>query len=193
MGLAWFIGFGFNFAITVPTSYVKDFHCNEMTLWPSLFVQRMTGVIIVCVEYFIPMIIIFVSYLQILMVLYSTRKSAGGAGMETSGGRNHSVNLAYKNTIRTLALVAFFFIVCWTGNQVYFFMFNIGYAMSWKGPVYDACLNLAYLNCVINPFVYVFNYRPFQERLKELLGVSKKSDDNSSVSLQTQSSVASSI
>ena len=77
--------------------------------------------------------------------------------------------LARRNTIKTLLIVGCCFIICWTQNQVIYFMFNIGYPVDWNSAYFQFTVLMVFLNTTVNPFVYLFNYKDYQIALKQLL------------------------
>ena len=77
--------------------------------------------------------------------------------------------LARRNTIKTLLIVGCCFIICWTQNQVIYFMFNIGYPVDWNSAYFQFTVLMVFLNATVNPFVYLFNYKDYQIALKQLL------------------------
>ena len=91
--------------------------------------------------------------------------------------------LARKNTIKTLLIVGVGFVVCWVQNQVTFLMYNIGYNIDFNGIYHQYTILMGFLNCTINPFTYLVQYKDYQTALKSFLHC-KKSDDNRKLSRQ---------
>ena len=75
--------------------------------------------------------------------------------------------LATRNTIKTLLIVACFFFICWSQNQI-IYMYTCGYDMDFNSTYYQFTMLMVFLNCTINPFVYLTKYRDFQEGLKAM-------------------------
>ena len=100
--------------------------------------------------------------------------------------------LARRNTIKTLLIVACCFIVCWSQDQIFYFMFYCGYPIDWNSHYYHIIGLMVFLNSTINPFVYIVMYRDYQIALKTLLGCNKKErqEDRSLNSLQTSFTIA---
>ena len=67
--------------------------------------------------------------------------------------RMKKYQLATRNTIKTLVLVAVSFIICWTGNQVLAFLYNIRYKVEFDSEVYQFFVLMVCVNCTINPFI----------------------------------------
>ena len=63
-----------------------------------------------------------------------------------------------SNILKTLALVSFCFVFCWAGNQIWFFMFGLGYPLDFSSPFYTFSVFAVYVNCSINPFIYIMKY-----------------------------------
>ena len=77
--------------------------------------------------------------------------------------------LARKNTIKTLLIVGCCFIICWVQNQVLYLMYNLGYEIDWNSPYYHFTVLMVFVNCTVNPFVYLIKYQDYQIALKKFL------------------------
>ena len=82
--------------------------------------------------------------------------------------KNEKVNTARKNVIKTLALVAFCYIICWSWNQIYYFMFNLGYPVDFASNFFHFTVIMFFSNSVVNPFIYTFQYESFKHAAKQL-------------------------
>ena len=67
-----------------------------------------------------------------------------------------SMARARRNVIKTLALVSIAFVVCWTWNQMYFFIFNLGKKLSLSSPFYHFTVITVYVNSC--PLTAYFSY-----------------------------------
>ena len=47
-------------------------------------------------------------------------------------------------------------------------MYNLGYEVDWNSTYYKFSIVMVFLNCTVNPFIYLFNYKDFQSALKDL-------------------------
>jgi len=65
---------------------------------------------------------------------------------------------ARSNVIKTLALVTFFFIVCWSCNQIYYLLFALGLNLSFTTAFYNFTVIMVFVNCCVNPVVYSLKY-----------------------------------
>ena len=90
--------------------------------------------------------------------------------LEGTGKVTDTFQLARTNTIKTFLLVGLCFIICWSSNSVYYLMYNLGYKANWNSDFYKFTVVMVFLNCTINPFIYLIKYQDFQNALKKSLG-----------------------
>ena len=83
--------------------------------------------------------------------------------------RKKNYETAKRNTIKTLVLVAVCFVICWTSNQVWFLLFSLGYEVKFDSEAYQFTVLLVCVNCIINPFIYLIQYKEYQKALHALL------------------------
>ena len=86
--------------------------------------------------------------------------------------------LARKNTIKTLLIVGCFFFLCWVQCQIVYMMHNCGYEVDFNGTYYHYSILMVFLNCTVNPFIYLFQYRDYQIALKKFIGFRAKGTEN---------------
>ena len=82
--------------------------------------------------------------------------------------------LAIRNTIKTLLIVGLCFIICWSQNQVRYLMFNCGYELDFNSTYHQLTILMVFLNCTVNPFIYLIKYSDYQEALKTFFHCYKK-------------------
>ena len=82
--------------------------------------------------------------------------------------------LARRNTIKTLLIVGLCFIICWSQNQVRYLMFNCGYELDFNSTYHQFTILMVFLNCTVNPFIYLIKYRDYQEALETFFHCYKK-------------------
>ncbi len=166
MSCAWVIGVGLKMVVKIPTSYVDDNHdCKPDKQWPSDQFRDIVAIITLCIEYFIPLLILISCYLCIVLALRKQLNPNVNMGLGASSGREMFFTKALNNTMTTLVLVAFFYVVCWTTNKVYLAMYYFGYKVKWLNLGPKISKNLVYFNLCVNPIIYGFTYKPFQERM----------------------------
>ena len=155
--------------------------CFFLSIWPNLLTSKIVGVYIVLFAVFIPASILIFVYGRIAWVLSRKVKNDILSDKINKGTDNDKVvssvtnlrtknyQLATRNTIKTLVLVAVSFIVCWTGNQALAFLHNIGYKVEFDSEVYQFFVLMVCVNCTINPFIYLVQYKEYQAALKILI------------------------
>ena len=163
-------------------------------LWPSDTVKTVFGFGLITIQFFIPLMVLVICYGKIVWVL--TRrintdlikpKSAMNDSENVSNPTDYAkimtqatdtgkdkFQLARRNTIKTLLIVACCFIICWSQNQVRYLMFNCGYDLDFNSTYHQFTILMVFLNCTVNPFIYLFKYRDYQEALKKCLHCNKQ-------------------
>ncbi|XP_022080942.1 beta-2 adrenergic receptor-like [Acanthaster planci] len=99
-------------------------------------------------------------------------ESAPGDRMGESHRENAEQSLlrARRNIFKTLLLVLITFLVCWTPNQLFILMVNLGCSMDSTGTIYIISVSLVAINSCANPFIYAFKYRRFRRGFLSLIG-----------------------
>ena len=116
----------------------------------------------------------------------SVRKGSKGEGIgkmkQLADLKEDKFQLARRNTIKTLLIVGCGFIICWTQNQVLYLLHNLGYPVDFNSTYFQYTVLRGFLNCTVNPFIYLAQYRDYQTALKLFFRcnteVSKHSDGN---------------
>ena len=103
--------------------------------------------------------------------------------------------MARTNTIKSFLLVGIVFIVCWTNEEVFYLMYNLGQEVDWNGTYYNFCVIMVFPNSTVNPFIYLCKYQDYQVALKYLLCYKTKgeSEDNRSLSFFSATSTNTSV
>ena len=140
-----------------------------MVSWPSPLFKKVFGVVAFSLAFFIPLIILVYCYGRIVWIL--TRRLDFNTNSVSS--QSDTFELARTNTIKTMFTVALFFIICLSNNQIYYLMFTLGFKEDWNSPYYKFTMVMVFLNCTINPFIYLFKYQDFHTALKKSLGCIK--------------------
>lgn len=90
-----------------------------------------------------------------------------------TGARNNKQR-AQRNLTKTLVLVVVGFVVCWSPNQCYYLLHNLGLPLTMGGPIYELTTALVCANCCINCFIYIANYEEFRAGIAALFGVKRR-------------------
>ena len=95
------------------------------------------------------------------------------------------IRVARTNMIKTFVTVGLCFVICWSNNQIYYLMYNLGYKVDWNSTYYNATVFMVFLNCTVNPFIYLIKYRDYQKALRHLLCRKKLDSHNVSITSVT--------
>ena len=137
-------------------------------------VGLIVGVIVVSFQYLIPLIIIVFCYGRMIFMLSrridftSPSTSKGRQVNEMERKQRTTFMRARRNTVKTVIIVGICFLACWTQNQVQYFMYLIGFEVDLTSIYFNFGWMIIFVNCTINPFVYVVLYRDFQSALFSL-------------------------
>ena len=143
------------------------------------------GIILIFIQFLTPLIILVYCYGRIVWIL--TRRI--DSRLDKAGTHTDKFQLARTNTIKTLLIVALCFIICWSNNQVYYTMYNLGYNVNWNGIYYKFTVLMIFLNCTINPFIYLIKYQDYQIALKSCFGCNKEIRQDTGIARSVPSSV----
>ena len=138
--------------------------------WPAAKIKNIVGTFAVCVQFIIPVLILFYCYGRILWII--TKRIDSNFNRNVT--QTDMFQAARNQTIKLLVIVALFFVICWSNNQVYYLMYNLGYGIDWNGTYYQFTVLMVFLNCTINPFIYIVKYKDYQEALRNLLCCTKQ-------------------
>lgn len=193
---SWLLGFGYNITVNVFINKVqrvktgtanedKNERQNLLThhnlfqvvnetctrwIWPTSQLQSIMGFAEIIVLFFVPLAIIIFCYGSITCVLSAriNNNQQFSSGQQIDPAMN-TFQQAKRNTLITFAIVAFCFVLCWSPNQILYLMYNLGYSLDFSSAYFNFTVLMVFLNCTINPFVYLFKYRDFQVALREVI------------------------
>ena len=146
--------------------------CLIYTFYPSPQIQKFVGLFTVLIAFVIPLLVLIYCYGRILWVL--TRRL--DSQFNSTGGQSDVFQLARRNTVKTFLIVAICFVICWSNNQIYYIMDHLGFHANWNGTYYKFTVLMVFLNCTINPFIYLVNYQDYQKALKSCFGCLRQED-----------------
>ena len=101
---------------------------------------------------------------------------AATSGLNPSDQREMWQLRASQTLVKTLLACVITFGVCWTPNQVWYLLFNVGVPMAPGGPFQHITVILAVGNSCVNPVIYTMTNKPFRKRIRELF--CKQRDSN---------------
>ena len=130
---------------------------------PSPMFLSVFGVFIVVIEFLAPIMILVYCYGRILWTI----RARIGSKMSSQDPLTPKFELAKNNVIKTLFLVAFWFFICCLGSAIFDLLFYQGFEIDWNGSFYKFFVSMLFVNCTINPLIYLVNYKDFQKALME--------------------------
>jgi len=95
------------------------------------------------------------------------------------------VHTAGRNALVTSLMVCCGFVVCWTPNEIVFFLNFLGHSVDFGGWLYHLSTVLVFTNSCINPFIYAAKYREFQHGVRRLIATLNQQQQQAQVSAIT--------
>ena len=153
--------------------------------WPSSTVRRVVGISLFFVQFFLPLSFITFCYSKMYRLLKaktapSTESDITAANADVKKARNEVGNAvaakgpdrnlrARRNILKTLIIVSVCFSLCWSWNAIYYFLINAGLVIhNYRHPYDFFSVIMIYMNCCINPVIYIIHYEQFKRGLKLL-------------------------
>ena len=162
---AWWPGPILMLCFLVSTSGIINGRCYSMAIFVSSTWKNVRGVVLFVVEYLLPITVFITCYSRMFIRLRKqVHPQATNIGNELSA-QNVRVR---RNILKTLLLVIIAYVLCNSFNQLTFLAFNFGAPLDFNGYYYDFTVIAMFANCCINPFVYVLQYRPYQNELRKV-------------------------
>ncbi|KAK2142138.1 hypothetical protein LSH36_993g00020 [Paralvinella palmiformis] len=183
IAFVWMFGPAYNLAYMVPTAGITvSGRCVLYAIWPNSLSQRAVGVLTIFIQFIGPLLLLVFFYARMVIVLRKRVAPEGTGhlpGWPVRGKKSDSMARARRNILKTLAIVALTFVFCWTWNQVYFLMFNLGAkVMEFTSVFYNFTVVMVFTNCCLNPFIYIAKYEQFQKTMKALFSKKPASFEN---------------
>ncbi|XP_038054638.1 cholecystokinin receptor-like [Patiria miniata] len=159
---------------------VVDGQCNFRQLPAS----KVMGPLIICLQFFLPMVIMLYCYIHMAVALKRQAKlitlktddvgqdnTTAEVGRAAQMHQQHQLLKVRRDIFETLVVVFVTFVVCWAPSQVAYFMFNIGLLeLDVKGPVHIISTIMTASNCCLNPIIYCFKYKLFRRAMRTMIG-----------------------
>ncbi|XP_077996479.1 somatostatin receptor type 2-like [Glandiceps talaboti] len=158
-------------AILLNVYFVFIFHVSSdgtcVVRWPGQKAQIVTGIAVILLTEVVPVSIMLLTYTKIILSLRSDERHLTNTGQ----GENSKAMLklkARRNVIKMLCMIVITFLVCFTPNQVIFFMYNLGYEIDFNATYYQISVFLVFANSCINPIIYALKNNSFRRGLRLL-------------------------
>ena len=190
----WIFGIVFNAAYALPTSVVVNETCHIFQKWPSETVQLAFGVLLVNIQYIIPILLQIYLYGRIVWLIRKRAQTGPSTSNSRNVARTNSSSLqevnrtsfswsrAQKNSVKTAAIVSICFMVCWTCDQIYFTMYFLRGSKYYDVTFFQYTLIFVVANSAINPFIYALQYESFQRTVRKLFSKKENCEPTSNSS-----------
>ena len=141
-------------------------------------------------QFFIPVVVLIMCYGKIVWVLtrrINTDLMKAKTAMDNSDRGKYTdtgkvkFQLARKNTIKTVLIIGLCFIICWSQNQIIYFMYHCGYDLNFNSTYFNFTILMVFLNCTVNPFIYLVKYKDYQDALKKFFQCAKTQQNGNSL------------
>ena len=156
--IVWCIGFAFQIYLPIVHHVESNGQCKFE--WPNKVAQMAMGTFVFVAEYFIPLIIMTLSYSLIWWQLKKRTRSKTKIKAFSAGKRNVTV---------TLCLVFISYVICWSPDALAYFYFNLGGSYDFNSTTHHFVMILVLCNMLTNPCIYAFKYDRFRQQLKALI------------------------
>ena len=165
----WVLATGYEFHQVIYRE-LKNGSCERSILSEAAYLAD--GITTFLFQYLIPLIFMTLCYIHIAVYLKKKASSVQPGQSTIQQGENSisgSLVRARRNTLKTLFIVFVTYTICWSPNQIAFFMYNFGLQLNFQGAFYIISVVLVVLNSCVNPIIYAFKYKQFQRGVRVLL------------------------
>ncbi|ELU06600.1 hypothetical protein CAPTEDRAFT_96648 [Capitella teleta] len=171
----WTLGMTFNALMKIITSGVVNGRCRVLYHWSSPEARQGFGILTIVIEYFLPLVILIFCYSHMIYILKQMGSVVRPVADHVTNKASSNRFRARKNITKTMLWVSICFVLCWTSNQVYFLLMNLGFNLTTKTNFYKFTVIAAFLNCCVNPFVYLVKDSAFRKAVRDVVLGSKTS------------------
>lgn len=160
--IAGFYVFFFIFQLVVGSipSFADDTPVCHFYTWPSLSAQAFVGFVVYLLAFLIPVLTMVFCYTRMILSLRSKVNTQPQSQAEERRARKMAT--VRRNLLKTLITVCAAFTFCLSFNQTFFMLVNFGVSLPFGTPFYHFTVYVQFLNSIINPVIYVLNYKEFQ-------------------------------
>lgn len=163
--ILWCVCISYAFTFQSITSRFMFKRCLIFSKFDSKLAKSLVGIMNISIFFFFPLIILSFSYGKMLFIF--KRK------VSPDEGKIKDMEIKYnrirKNTLKTFALVSIAFVLCYVWSQCFFLLQNLGFDFSFDLPFYQFSVIASFLNCCVNPFIYLIKYEQFKKAIRKLM------------------------
>lgn len=174
---AWLIGLVIQLPTIIGIKFTKSMsnasvgnHC--VYEW-STHMQRTS--IYACMftfQYLVPAVIFIVNFYRIQKCLTQIDKQLKQMFADSQQLVNVDIKVMERKrkTIRIVFVASLVFFICWTPNNIMYFLFQYGGKtdITWRSKYFQAGIILGFSNSCVNPFLYAFQSKDFRSHCKKI-------------------------
>ncbi|XP_041478028.1 nociceptin receptor-like [Lytechinus variegatus] len=135
-------------------------------------VHMTIGVLLFMFKYLMPIAIMIGSYVKIIQILRSEARNFQPDG-RTAFHPARQISKTMRRMTRTVLIVVIVFIICWSPDQICFFLFNLKlYPTYLYSDIYRVLVCLGFVNSCSNPLIYSVRNKKFRTELSHFLCIS---------------------
>jgi hypothetical protein len=172
----WMAGFAITLPNILANTAVGEGECRTCQLDNRNTFSRVAGIINYMAVFIAPVVLMVICYSQMILV-FRKKTQIYNEDSRTSVERQRSLKMrkVQLNILKTFLIVSAAFIICWAPSQTMLFIFYINPdIIDLSGRLMKGTIYLTFANCLMNPFIYTFQYYDFQVALKSLFGRGEK-------------------
>lgn len=163
IGFVWVVGLVWHGITLIPTSDIMGGTCILAGRWPNKEWQQLYGILNVTLMFFVPIGVQLFCYARILRVLRKRTEQMDSS----SAAHTDNFSRAQRNVIKTSILLSLCYVLCWTWNQVFFFLYTCGVTVDFTGWFYHFTVIAVFSNSCVNPIIYIFKYEEFKVGMRK--------------------------
>lgn len=173
LAFSWLFGIGFKLIIVLPTTKIFNGGVCVYGIFPNDAAFRATVFSNFMVDFFVPIVVIAACYSLMVRAMrrsINPQPTANAAASSSSSGGGAVVVAAKirRNILKTLFVIVVFMACTLPLKQALHFTAAFGHHLDYGGVLFQSSLVLTYVNCCVNPFIYLAKYAEFRRGLRRI-------------------------
>lgn len=161
---AWMVGIVTQLAFMIPTTGLQEGRCNDWGIFPDDTWKMAFGVSLFVLTYALPVGILVVCYSWIYVEI--RRRSKTSTGDNIADPKDADKAKVRRNVLRTLVVVVACYLFCNSPKSLVYIAYRFGAPIRIDTWVFQVPMIMNFANSVVNPIVYTFQYREYQNELQ---------------------------
>ena len=161
---AWLVGILTQLGFMIPTTGLQEGRCNDWGIFPDDGWKMAFGVSLFALTYAVPVSVLVVCYTWIYAEI--RRRSRTSTGDDLADPKVAGKVKIRRNVLRTLVVVVMCYLVCNSPKSLVYIAYRFGAPIRIDTWVFQVPMIMNFANSVVNPIVYTFQYREYQNELQ---------------------------